>query len=83
MFLALRMIPVFNAISCSKKGEAGVLPKRASGFKVLRKEWEMATADPPSDRFVTCRTHQGGRRTSKRMKVVPQEVVYIPKFTYI
>src|SRR6187401_8353 len=47
MFLAPRMIPVFKAIwGCSKKGEAGVLSKNAlSVLRILRKEWEMATAD--------------------------------------
>lgn len=86
MFLAKRMIPVFNAIwGCSKSGESGVLSKNAQlVLKVLRKEWEMATAD--------LRTETGLDRPSltkaidelqKRMKVIPQEVLYIPKFTYI
>jgi hypothetical protein len=86
MFLAPRLIPVFNAIwGCSKKGESGALSKNALAvLKVLRKEWEMATAD--------LREATGLPRTEltkaidelqRRMKVVPQEVVYIPKFTYI
>lgn len=86
MFLAKRMIPVFNAIwGCSKSGESGVLSKNAQlVLKVLRKEWEMATAD--------LRAETGLDRPSltkaidelqKRMKVIPQEVLYIPKFTYI
>ena len=77
MFLAPRMIPVFNAIwGCSKKGEAGVLSKNAQKvLKVLRKEWEMATADlRDAMRLATCRTHKSDRRTPTRMKVVPQEV---------
>ncbi len=47
MFLAPRMIPVFNALwGCSKKGESGLLSKNAQiVLKVLRKEWEMATSD--------------------------------------
>ena len=86
MFLAPRMIPVFNAIwGCSKKGEAGILSKNAQKvLKVLRKEWEMATSDlrkegglsrPDLTRAID--------ELQRRMKVVPQEVVYIPKFTYI
>jgi hypothetical protein len=86
MFLAPRMIPVFNALwGCSKRGESGILSKNAEAvLKVLRKEWEMATAD--------LRAETGLQRADltkaidelqKRMKVVPQEVVYIPKFTYI
>jgi hypothetical protein len=86
-FLAPRMIPVFNSIwGCSKKGEAGILSKNAQTvLKVLRKEWEMATSD--------LRTECGFKdkkdltkamdELQRRMKVVPQEVVYVPKFTYI
>src|SRR5258708_5632844 len=44
MFLAPRMVPVFNALwGCSKKGESGILSTDAQKvMKVLRKEWEMA-----------------------------------------
>lgn len=86
MFIAKRLIPVFNAIwGCSKAGEKGVLSKNAQiVLKVLRKEWEMATAD--------LRAETGLDRPSltkaidelqKRMKVIPQEVLYVPKFTYV
>jgi hypothetical protein len=85
-FLARRMIPVFNTLwGCSRKGESGVLSKNALRvLKVLRKEYEMGSAD--------LREETGLDRTSltkaidelqRRMKVVPAEVVYIPKFTYI
>ncbi len=86
IFLAPRMIPVFNAIwGCTKKGESGILSKNAQAvLKVLRKEWEMATAD--------LRDATGLSRPDltkaldelqRRMKVVPQEALYVPKFTYI
>jgi hypothetical protein len=86
-FLAPRMIPVFNAIwGCSRKGESGILSKNAQlVLKVLRKEWEMATADLRAE----CGFEDKKDLTSamdelqRRMKVVPQEVVYVPKFTYI
>ncbi len=85
-FLARRMIPAFNTLwGCSRSGESGVLSKNARlVLKILRKEYEMATAD--------LRAETGLDRSSltkaidelqKRMKVVPAEVVYIPKFTYI
>lgn len=86
MFIAPRMIPVFNAIwGCSKKGEAGVLSKNALVvLRVLRKEWEMATADL---RDVTGLSRPELTKSidelQRRMKVVPSEVVYVPKFTYI
>lgn len=87
MFLAKRMIPVFNTLwGCSKKGESGVLSKNAQAvLKVLRKEWEMAT----SDLRKACGFKNKSDLTKaidelqRRMKVVPQEVVYVPKFTYI
>lgn len=86
MFLSRRMIPVFNSLwGCSRKGESGILSKNArTVLKVLRKEWEMATSD--------LRAETGLQRADltkavdelqRRMKVVPQEVVYVPKFTYI
>ena len=86
MFIAPRMIPVFNAIwGCTKKGEAGILSKNALAvLKVLRKEWEMATADL---RDATSLSRPDLTKAidelQRRMKVVPAEVVYIPKFTYI
>lgn len=86
-FLAPRMIPVFNSIwGCSRKGEAGVLSTNAQRvLKVLRKEWEMGTADLRE----ACGFKDKKDLTKaidelqKKMKVVPQEVLYVPKFTYI
>ncbi len=86
-FLAPRMIPVFNAIwGCSRKGEGGILSKNArTVLKVLRKEWEMATADLREE----CGFKEKKDLTTaldelqRRMKVVPQEALYVPKFTYI
>lgn len=86
-FLARRMIPIFNSIwGCSRKGEAGILSKNAQRvLTVLRKEWEMATADLREE----CGFKDKKDLTNaidelqRRMKVVPQEVVYVPKFTYI
>ncbi|MEP6786917.1 MAG: crosslink repair DNA glycosylase YcaQ family protein [Acidobacteriota bacterium] len=86
-FLAPRLIPVFNSIwGCSRKGEAGVLSENAQlVLKVLRKEWEMATADLREE----CRFKDKKDLTNamdelqRRMKILPQEVVYVPKFTYI
>jgi len=87
MFLARRMIPVFNAIwGCSKKGESGVLSKDARKvLKVLRKEWEMATSDLReacgfADKKDLTRAID---ELQRRMKVIPQQVLYVPRFTYI
>lgn len=86
-FLAPRIVPVFNAIwGCSRKGESGVLSKNAQlVLKVLRKEWEMATADLRKE----CGFEDKKDLTNaldelqRRMKVIPQEALYVPKFTYI
>jgi hypothetical protein len=86
-FLAPRMVPVFNAIwGCSRKAESAVLSKDAQKvLKVLRKEWEMATADLREE----CGFKDKKELTNaidelqRRMKVVPAEVLYVPKFTYI
>src|SRR6476469_910525 len=80
-FLAPRMIPVFNTIwGCSKKAEKETLSTDARRvLKVLRKEWEMATADL---RVATGLTRPELTKAidelQRRMKVMPQEVVYVP-----
>ena len=87
MFLARRMIPVFNAIwGCSRKGESGILsPNAQRVLKVLRKEWEMATSDLRAECGFKDKTDltKAIDELQRRMKVVPQEAVYVPKFTYI
>lgn len=87
MFLAPRMIPVFNAIwGMPKRAEKETLSENAQKvLKVLRKEWEMATSDLRAE----CGFKEKKDLTNaidelqRRMKVVPQEVLYVPKFTYI
>lgn len=86
-FLARRMIPVFNAIwGCSKAGESGILSTEAQiVLKVLRKEWEMASSDLREvcgfkDKKILTNALD---ELQRRMKVVPQEALYVPKFTYI
>lgn len=86
MFLAKRMIPVFNTLwGCSKKGEGGILSKDAQAvLKVLRKEFELATSDlRDATGFSRPELTKALDELQKRMKVVPAEVVYAPKFTYI
>lgn len=87
MFLAPRIVPVFNAIwGVPRSKEKDELSDNARKvLKVLRKEWEMATADLRAE----CGFKEKKDLTNaidelqRRMKVVPQEVVYVPKFTYI
>jgi hypothetical protein len=87
MFLAPRMIPVFNAIwGVPKSKEKDELSENARKvLKVLRKEWEMATADLRAECGFADKKDLTNAidELQRRMKVVPQEVVYLPKFTYI
>ncbi len=86
-FLARRMIPVFNAIwGVTRKAEKDELsPNAQTVLKVLRKEWEMATADLRAECGFANKADltKAIDELQKRMKVIPQEVLYVPKFTYI
>lgn len=87
MFVAPRLVPFFNAIwGVSKAQEKEVLSADARKIlKVLRKEWEMGTADLRQETKIESRAKltKALDELQKRMKVVPQEVLYQPKFTYI
>lgn len=87
MFLAPRMVPVFNSIwGVSKKAEKEELSENARKvLKVLRKEWEMVTSDlrEACGFAVKADLTKAIDELQKKMKVVPQEVLYVPKFTYI
>jgi hypothetical protein len=87
MFLAPRMIPYFHAIWGVRRADE---PRRLSRharaiLRVLRREWEMATCDLRDASGV------GDRRAftaaidelQAAMIVVPSDVCYEPKFTYI
>ncbi len=87
MFLAPRMIPYFQAIWGLRKADE---PQRLSRparaiLAVLRHEWEMATADLRADSGVTDRVAFGRAMDELQaaMIVIPSEVAYVPKFTYI
>ena len=87
MFVAPRLIPYFNAIwGVPKKEEKEKLSADANKvLKVLRKEWEMGTADLRDATKIADRKNltKALDELQKTMKVVPQEVLYQPKFTYI
>ena len=87
MFLAPRMIPYFNAIwGVPKTREAKDLSGSANKIlSVLREEWEMGSADLRSAAEITTRPRftKALDKLQRTMKVLPQEVVYSPKFTYI
>jgi hypothetical protein len=87
MFVAPRLVPYFNAIwGVPKKEEKDKLSADARKvLKVLRREWEMATSDLRSETGIETRTQLSKAldELQKCMKVIPQEVLYQPKFTYI
>ncbi len=87
MFLAPRMIPYFHAIWGVRKAEEPARLSRDARalLRVLRREWEMATIDLRQESGVKDR--QAFTRAMDELQaamiVVPSEVVYAPKFTYI
>ena len=86
-FLAPRMIPYFHAIwGVRRAQEAARLSWDARAIlRVLRAEWEMATSDLRADSRVTDRVRftRAMDELQAAMIVVPSEVVYEPKFTYL
>lgn len=87
MFVAPRLIPYFNAIwGVPKHREEKDLTESANKvLEVLRKEWEMGTADLRAETKIENRKKltKALEKLQRTMKVVPQEVLYKPKFTYI
>ena len=86
-FIAPRMIPYFHAIWGVKKTEEKRRLSRDARaiLKVLRKEWEMATWDLRDDAGIADRKAftRGLDELQACMLVMPSQVVYQPKFTYI
>jgi hypothetical protein len=87
MFLAPRMVPYFHAVwGVRRSEEKRRLSRNAQAIlKVLRKEWEMSTADLRDESGVKDRAAftRGLDELQAAMIVVPSGVFYQPKFTYI
>jgi hypothetical protein len=86
-FVARRLVPHFNALwGVPRRGESKVLSEDARAvLKVLRREWEMATCDLRMESKVGDRARftRALDELQRTLKVVPQEVLYEPWFTYI
>jgi hypothetical protein len=87
MFLAPRMIPYFHAVWGVRRSEEKLrLSRNAQAIlRVLRSEWEMSTADLRVDSGVKDRAAfmRAMDELQAAMIVMPSEVFYEPKFTYI
>jgi len=86
-FIAPRLVPAFTAIWGLKRAEEAdrlSAPARKI-LRVLRREWEMATSDLRADSGVTDRAvfTKALDELQATLLVVPSEVLYAPKFTYI
>jgi hypothetical protein len=87
MFLASRMIPYFHAVWGLRRSEEKHRlgrPARAI-LQVLRREWEMSTSDLRDESGVKDRSvfMRAMDELQAAMIVIPSEVYYQPKFTYI
>lgn len=87
MFLSKRMIPYFFSVwGLTKREEKTRLSLDARAIlKTLRKEWEMGTADLREESGVKDRKafSRALDELQATMIVIPSEVIYQPKFTYI
>ncbi len=87
MFIAPRMVPYFHAVWGVRRSEEKVRLSRdaRSILRVLRNQWEMATADLREESGIKDRTActRAIDELQGAMIVVPSEVCYQPKFTYI
>jgi len=87
MFLAPRMIPYFHAVWGLRRSEEKQRLSRSARaiLSVLRKEWEMSTSDLRDESGVKDRAAftRGLDELQAAMIVIPSEVYYQPKFTYI
>jgi hypothetical protein len=86
-FIAPRLVPAFNALwGLQRRAEAKALSADARAIlKVLRREWEMATCDLREGAGLKDRARftKALDELQRTLKVIPQEVLYEPWFTYI
>jgi hypothetical protein len=86
-FVAPRLVPHFNALwGVARRDEAAALsPDARAVLKVLRREWEMATSDLRGESKLADRARltRALDELQRAMKVIPQDVLYEPWFTYV
>jgi hypothetical protein len=86
-FIARRLISAFNALwGVPRRNEAQSLtPNARAILRVMRREWEMASADLRKASGVNDRPsfNRALDELQRCMKVIPAQVIYKPVFTYI
>jgi hypothetical protein len=87
IFITPRLVPHFNAlIGIARKQERSFLSKPAQNIlAVLRKEWGLSTADLRQESGINERKlfNKAMDELQKRLMLIPSDVIYVPKFTYI
>ena len=87
MFIAPRMVPFFHTVWGTRRSdEKSRLSRNAQRIlRVLRREWEMSTSDLRDNAGVKDRAsfNRALDELQAAMLVIPSEVYYQPKFTYI
>ena len=87
MFVAPRLVPAFRAVWGMARAEekARLTADARAILKVLRREWEMGTADLREESGVADRKRftRALDELQAALIVIPSEVYYQPKFTYI
>ena len=86
-FIARRVIPYFHAVWGVRRADEKrrLSPTAQRVLRALRREWEMATSDLRRDARVQDRSAftRALDELQAAMLVIPSEVYYQPKFTYV
>lgn len=87
LFIARRLIPYFHAVWGVRRADEPRRLSRAANrvLHALRREWEMATSDLREDAGIRDRAAftRALDELQASMLVIPSEVYYQPKFTYV
>jgi len=87
VFMAPRMVPAFHAVWGMRRPEESRRLSRSARaiLRVLRREWEMATADLRKETGIVDRATftRALDELQAAMLVIPSAVYYEPKFTYV
>jgi hypothetical protein len=87
LFIARRLVPHFHAVWGTRRADETRRLSRSAQrvLHALRREWEMATSDLREDAGIKDRTAftRALDELQASMLVIPSEVYYQPKFTYV